>query len=434
MSGAVKTVKKAVKAVGKGISKVVEGVGKVVDKAIDIVKDVGSSINNYVIKPMLDNPIKAIATIGAIATGNVYLLPYINAADAVAQGGSLVDAAKAFGTTYIAGQAGAKVGSFVGQQTGSALAGDIASGAARGATGATITGGDIGQSALLGGVTAGVGSVIREGFSPQGTNLELAKPTDPESFLYESPPELGQSGSPFLGSGLTSAGMGQETLDPFASGVSGITAPPAPSVDFSRPVDYSLAAAQPSYTEQLRSGKISMDDSSTEGKQDYSVTPKQTTDSLIDSDQIKLLPDDVVNPSFDWNAVGKYFLRQGVNAVGRGLMANLMGPQYQTYYYPGSTYTGPQAEGGGDSGAIAGVNLAEVRRSKYENKKFVGPAGEKTTIPFKDDEPQIPIPAGYVEDKGQELPLQTMTAKKGGLAVKKERKPTTRKGLAAKKK
>ena len=57
-------------------------------------------INNTV-EAAIDDPIKTIATVAAVSTGNAYLIPYINAADVVADGGSLGDAAKAFGTAYV---------------------------------------------------------------------------------------------------------------------------------------------------------------------------------------------------------------------------------------------------------------------------------------------------------------------------------------------
>jgi len=74
------------------------------------------------------------------------------------------------------------------------------------------------------------------------------------------------------------------------------------------------------------------------------------------------------------------------------------------------------------------VGLQEVGVSKYDLKTFENEQGNRINIPFKDDEPQMPIPAGYSEVK----------MAKGGLAKKRKtvvksatNMPKTRKGLAA---
>jgi hypothetical protein len=44
---------------------VVEAVGDVVESVVDVVEDVGSAIDDYVIQPILDDPLTAIATVAA---------------------------------------------------------------------------------------------------------------------------------------------------------------------------------------------------------------------------------------------------------------------------------------------------------------------------------------------------------------------------------
>ena len=44
---------------------VVEAVGDVVDSVVDVVQDVGRAIDDYVIQPILDDPLTAIATVAA---------------------------------------------------------------------------------------------------------------------------------------------------------------------------------------------------------------------------------------------------------------------------------------------------------------------------------------------------------------------------------
>lgn len=91
--------------VGDVVGGVVEGVGDVVEGVVDVAGDIVETVGETVVNTVeaaIDDPIKTIATVAAVATGNAYLIPYINAADVVADGGDLGDAAKAFGTAYVA--------------------------------------------------------------------------------------------------------------------------------------------------------------------------------------------------------------------------------------------------------------------------------------------------------------------------------------------
>jgi len=152
---------------GGAVSSVVELVDDAVDDTVEIVSDAGSFIDDAVIQPALDDPIKTAATVAAISTGNAYLVPAINAGATVAQGGSLEDAALSAGTSYVAGQVGGAVGGEVAGATGSDVAGAIAGGAAAGGTGAAVSGGDIGTGLLTGGINSainqGVGAVVDAG-------------------------------------------------------------------------------------------------------------------------------------------------------------------------------------------------------------------------------------------------------------------------------
>lgn len=91
--------------VGDVVGGVVEGVGDVVEGVVDVAGDIVETVGDTVVNTVeaaIDDPVKTIATVAAVASGNAYLIPYINAADVVADGGSLGDAAKAFGTAYVA--------------------------------------------------------------------------------------------------------------------------------------------------------------------------------------------------------------------------------------------------------------------------------------------------------------------------------------------
>lgn len=152
---------------GGAVSSVVELVDDAIDDTVEIVSDAGSFIDDAVIQPALDDPIKTAATVAAISTGNAYLVPAINAGATVAQGGSLEDAALSAGTSYVAGQVGGAVGGEVAGATGSDVAGAVAGGAAAGGTGAAVLGGDIGTGLLTGGINSainqGVGAVVDAG-------------------------------------------------------------------------------------------------------------------------------------------------------------------------------------------------------------------------------------------------------------------------------
>lgn len=165
--GGIPIVSDVVDVVGDVVGGVGDVVGDVVGGVVDVVGDVGSFIDDAVIQPALDDPIKTAAQVAAVATGNAWALPVIAGADVAASGGDLGDVAKAAGTSYVAGEVGGAVGGEVASATGSQAAGQIAGNAAAGGTGAAIYGGDIGTGLLTGGVNSainqGVGAIVDTG-------------------------------------------------------------------------------------------------------------------------------------------------------------------------------------------------------------------------------------------------------------------------------
>jgi hypothetical protein len=123
-----------VDAVSDVVGGVVEAVGDVVESVVDVVEDVAQSVDTYVIQPIMDDPLSAIATVAAAA----YLGPM---------------AATYFGTSAAVG-----VG--------------IAAGAAN--TAAGLVQGEDFDDAIKGGLMAGVGA---------GVGAELLGPTNPSSRL-----------------------------------------------------------------------------------------------------------------------------------------------------------------------------------------------------------------------------------------------------------
>lgn len=130
---------------------VVEAVGDVVDSVVDVVKDVGKAIDDYVIQPILDDPLTAIATVGAAT----FLGPA---------------AAAYFGTSGAVG-----VG--------------IAAGAANTAAG-LVQGEDFGEAikgGLMAGVGAGVTSSLFGGTGAEGVEAPTPAPTDAlDDFLAQN--------------------------------------------------------------------------------------------------------------------------------------------------------------------------------------------------------------------------------------------------------
>lgn len=397
------------------VGDVVEGAGDVVgdvfDAAGDAFESVGDAVGDAlswvdknVLKPLLDDPIKTIATIAAVATGNPQLVPYINAADAAAKGGSFEDIGKAYAISYVAGQAGGKVGGTVAGETGSQVAGNIAKGATRGALTAGLSGGDATKGALLGGAVAGAGevvNVVKEAFKDE--------PAAPTITLEEAKP---------LGGGITPGTTG-EGFEPLKSSAPGVTATPfEPSTSSG---DFSLVAPTPTPTPTF----------ATEGEQQYEVAPTRPTtptgqiDYGIDSEKVELLP--TPDKDLDWNAVGNKILKDAQKALGKTLLESLFPTPTPA---PRRTGDGTASYELGDaaSAASATVGLQEVGVSKYDLKTFENEQGNRINIPFKDDEPQMPIPSGYSEVK----------MAKGGLAKKRKtvvksatNMSKTRKGLAA---
>ena len=132
----------------------------VIDKVIDPVM---STVSN-VIQAALDNPIKTIAQVAAVATGQVWMLPLIEGADVAAKGGNVEDVLKATATAYVAQTVGSYVGgaanTAVAKATDSAIAGQIFGSGAGAAAVAVATGQDPVKAFISGGVGAATGAVL----------------------------------------------------------------------------------------------------------------------------------------------------------------------------------------------------------------------------------------------------------------------------------
>jgi len=81
-----------VDAVSDAVSGVVDAVGDAVEWAGDTVGKVVDSV--------MDDPLKAVVQVAAVATGNAWALPVIEGVDVLEEGGSLEDALKGAATVY----------------------------------------------------------------------------------------------------------------------------------------------------------------------------------------------------------------------------------------------------------------------------------------------------------------------------------------------
>ena len=166
------------------IMDVVDWVGDTVTDAVDWVVDdiidpVVETVSD-VVDAALDDPIKTIATVAAIATGNAWAIPLIEGADVAIDGGDIGDVLEATAKAYVAQQVGAAAGKYAGQAAGqaasdaaiaggstastaaghAAVASAIVGGGAQRATQAAIYGQDPVEAAMKGGMTAGISASL----------------------------------------------------------------------------------------------------------------------------------------------------------------------------------------------------------------------------------------------------------------------------------
>jgi hypothetical protein len=170
----------------------VESVGDVVEDAVDVVKEAGSWIDDNIIQPAKDDPLKTAVMIAATVYAGPAAAAYFNttaavgaavaagtasAATTLASGGNIEDALKAGVTSAAAAGVGYQAGGAAMTETGSTVAAGTARGAAAGATKAALTGGDLETGLLTGGVYGGVGASVNEAYN--AAEAELDKLTAP---------------------------------------------------------------------------------------------------------------------------------------------------------------------------------------------------------------------------------------------------------------
>ena len=142
-----------------------EDIVEFVDDSVDfVVDDVADPIFDTVVAVIEDDPVKAIAQIAAVATGQAWALPLIEGADVAQNGGDVGDVLEAAAKVYVAQQVGSMAGEYAGTATQTATSSEVAAsviGAGAGsATSAVILGQDPIEALKTGGVSAAIGASI----------------------------------------------------------------------------------------------------------------------------------------------------------------------------------------------------------------------------------------------------------------------------------
>jgi hypothetical protein len=194
-----------------GVSSVVESVSDTVSNAVSSVSDALATVDNTV-NTVLPGGWVTVASVAAGLPPDV--ASAVQAANVVAKGGSIEDAAKA----AVIGQVAGQVGGGVGAETGSSFAGNVAGGTA----GGLLSGKSLEQS-LAGGVTGGAISQVTPStlLSSNGTtgatkmaDTNFFSGYDPNQAIVQDNTILAQN--PYLPSGvdLTNAMTGGEGFGP----------------------------------------------------------------------------------------------------------------------------------------------------------------------------------------------------------------------------
>lgn len=395
----------------------VEGAGDTLAK-IDPGPAIGDTLAKFDEEVLQKVDVGTVATVAAIATQQYYLVPYISAANTAIKGGDMEDIAVSFGISYaattfapmISAEIGGPAAEFLGTTGGkiatSAATGSII-GAGTGAARAVASGQDVFQGAtrgaVVGGVTGAVSSGVSEAYGGIKSELGIGSTYNPNvvqdsQFIADSAESLRAQG---IGEDQMVKILTQEGVDPFAA------------TDAAR---MTLSNVGQEAVAQNLAGSYNANEL---------FTPPAPVDTGLEKAG-KKFASDVISQSI----LGEILPNQGQ------LPDGFLTLRMRSRYSPTDDITE-------DLTGFGKVALTEVAPAKYDLKRFVNAEGQSTMIPFKDDEPQAPIPAGYKE-------VETIGAAEGGLIstnmVKYSKKPllaprkkvtkpkkTASKGLASKK-
>lgn len=465
MGAVVSAVSSAFEAVGDAFESVGDVVSDVAQGVADVVDDAGVWFDENVTQPIADDPITAAVAITAVAYGGPLAASYFgtsatvgtmvaagttSAATTLAKGGDINDALKA--GVFTAGTVGltAGVSQYAGGATGSQAAGRIIGATAGGAGGAALTGRDPLTGAITSGIAAGISEGVDFAFEQGKSALQ---PDAPEIRIGGKPSEFGLSPEPRP----STIGLDASIKSPISLDSSGLavdsgtfgTLQPKPFMPLTPLTgDYGtikttlgigssreFAGLDPTPRED-EFGTLSTRPKGAFGE----LNPALPAGGLQPMYQIGSMTSELEENA---KRLAKKTLTEETLESLYGASPSAAVPSSITYRVRGRGADEIQV-GDIQSG---GVNLAEVGTAKYELRKFENPdSGQSTLIPFKDDQPQAPIPQGYqqVEVVGKakggliDRPKTTMVkySEKPLLAPRKKvtkPKKTASKGLASKK-
>ena len=396
--------------VAKFAENTVSSVGDVLEDTAESVGDVFESFDKEVLQQV---DIGTVATVAAIALAPVTAgasltyIPYIAAANTAINGGDPIQIATSFGLAYAGGQFAPGISEAAGGGFSGAVAAGTTIGAGSGAVRSAVAGKDIVEGAtrgaVTGGVTAGVTSGISEGYGAIKNELGIGNTYSPNA-AQDAEFLAAQAES------ARSAGAGEEQIAQILKqeGVQSFAAGDVASMTASGVGEKAVA--------QNLAGSYSANEM---------YIPPPTPDTGLEKTGKKLASDVISR-----------------NILDEILPSSASSPEGFLTFRTRSRYS-PTDDTTEDLTGTGKVALTEVAPAKYDLKRFVNAEGQSTMIPFKDNEPQAPIPSGYKE-------VETLGAAEGGLIsttmVKYSKKPllaprkkvtkpkkTASKGLASKK-
>jgi hypothetical protein len=209
-------------AVGDAITSVGKAVFKLADFVVDkIIDPVLTTVGN-VVQAALDNPIKTIAQVAAVATGNAWALPLIEGADVAAKGGDLGDVLEATAKAYVAQEIGSYVGgkasTAVAKATDSAVAGQIFGSGAAASSVAIVTGQDPVKAFISGGVGAATGAVLGKVDEMTGGKFKTLPPTAQAAIQSAITAQITNNPNPsaaIMGSIISASGIVTDAIKSF---------------------------------------------------------------------------------------------------------------------------------------------------------------------------------------------------------------------------
>jgi hypothetical protein len=364
-----------------------EGAGEQLAK-IDPGPAIGDTLASFDKEVLQQVDIGTVATVAAIATQQYYLIPYISAANTAIKGGDITDIAVSFGISYaattfapmVSAEFGSAISPYVTPATAkfaTAVATGATLGAGTGAARSAASGKSIaegaGKGAAIGAISAGVSQGVSQGYDAFKSELGFGQPTLPSA---QADAEFSAAQAESLRTqpgGMSDAQMAdtlsREGIDKFAA--QDIATLTNQNIG-QEAVAQNLAA---SYAPGEIYKPTPIPDSGLE-KSGKKLASKVITSTILD----EVFP----APTYDPNMYS-----QKRNAGDTGIDYGNTGD-------------------GSDLMGTTNVDLTAVNPSQYDLKKFVNATGDSRLIPFKDNKPESPIPAGYTE-------AETIGKAEGGL-------------------